>query len=60
MSGSWDATVRTWDPRLHQAKEQGRASVPGKVFAMTLGGEWYDMLELRACVLLLHLLVCCR
>ncbi|KAK2952299.1 putative Mitotic checkpoint protein BUB3 [Blattamonas nauphoetae] len=34
VSGSWDGTVRQWDPRNPDRKSVSTTSVPGKVFAL--------------------------
>lgn len=38
VSGGWDSTIRSFDPRA--ANAAGRAAVSGKVQAMALGGDW--------------------
>jgi cell cycle arrest protein BUB3 len=37
ISGSWDATIKSWDPRVRQCT--GTFAVPAKVFSMCLAGD---------------------
>jgi cell cycle arrest protein BUB3 len=39
VSGSWDQTVRLWDPRAMAGAHVGTTRVDGKVFAMALTGQ---------------------
>ena len=37
MTGSWDSTVKIWDPRTNSCT--GTYSQPDKVYSMSLAGE---------------------